>query len=135
MANTKNNTQVVINNNLVVQYFTLVSDGTNESATVIYDSSVVATTLNQTDPLNCSLYDIRYSVSTAATARVQLLFDATTDVLALDLVPIKPMHFDFKCFGGLPNYAGTGKTGDILLTTSGLASGDLITIVFTVRPN
>jgi hypothetical protein len=36
---------------------------------------------------------------------------------------------DYSSFGGLPNNAGTGKTGDVLFTTVGAAAGDRYTIV------
>ena len=38
-------------------------------------------------------------------------------------------HMDFQDFGGLPNNAGSGKNGDILLTTKGHSSGDTYSIV------
>jgi hypothetical protein len=36
---------------------------------------------------------------------------------------------DYSSFGGLPNNAGAGKTGDVLFTTVGAAAGDRYTIV------
>lgn len=132
MSNTITNTTVSANPKEIVKYITIASDGTNETATVIYDSSAIATTLGLADPLTCGLIEVYASASTAATARIKLLWDATTDVLALDIPagqsPTK------ACFRGCPliNTAGTGITGDILLTTTGLASGDAITIVLTI---
>lgn len=53
-----------------------------------------------------------------------LLWDATTDVEFLQL-PEGEDIVDYERFGGLQNTAGTGKTGDIMITTTGLAAGDV----------
>jgi len=54
-----------------------------------------------------------------------LLWDATTDVVILNLVSGES-QLDFTCFGGLVNNAGAGITGDILLTTTGTGAYSLI---------
>jgi hypothetical protein len=36
---------------------------------------------------------------------------------------------DLSSFGGIPNNAGTGVTGDVLFTTSDASAGDMYTIV------
>lgn len=54
----------------------------------------------------------------------RLLWDATVNV---DLIALPENYLEKQCyewFGGIPNNAGTGKTGDILITTVGLAAGD-----------
>lgn len=55
-----------------------------------------------------------------------LEWDATTDKGIMTLTPESGVsEADFRDFGGIPNDAGTGVTGDILLTTTGFtASGD-----------
>ena len=59
---------------------------------------------------------------------VQLWYDATTDVVALNL-GVGWTHQDFSSVGGLKMY-GSGATGDILLSTLGTeASGDAYEIV------
>ena len=64
-----------------------------------------------------------------------MLWDATTDVLILTLGEADFVSFDFSRFGGLTNNAGAGKTGDILFTTVGAASGDRYTVVMEVYKN
>ena len=44
-------------------------------------------------------------------------------------------HHDYSAFGGLPNNAGSGKTGDILFTTVGHSSADTYTIILSMRKN
>ena len=40
---------------------------------------------------------------------------------------------DYRDFSGIPNNAGGGKTGDIVFTTTGAASGDAYSIVMTLN--
>lgn len=135
MANTNKLVNLIPGPSEAVVYFTLASDGTNESNLPIYDSSVIATALAATDPLTSKLMGVYASASAASTARVVLRWDASTPVLALDIpAQNQPLDVNFDRIGGLPNQAAaTGKTGDITLTTTGLASGDAITIVLRVR--
>ena len=61
-------------------------------------------------------------------------WDATTDVPIWAFPADDHDNVDFECFGGIPNNAGTGKTGDILLNTAGFtAAGDQITLILYVR--
>jgi len=60
---------------------------------------------------------------------VQLFFDATSNVLLVELAESSNGHMEFEDFGGIPNNAGSGKTGDILFTTKGHSSGDTYSIV------
>ena len=62
---------------------------------------------------------------------VQLLWDATTNRLAIELPANYSDSFDFSEFSGLPNYSGSGKTGDVLLTTVGAGSGETYTLTIT----
>lgn len=138
MANTITNTTLMAGRR-VVKYITLSSDGTEETATVIYDSSAVSAqdASDTTDPLDCTIESIYAVVSAAATARITLLWDATTDVLAFNIpAGTTQVKADFRReipMGGLPNQGGSGKTGDILLTTTGLEAGDSLTLVMVVR--
>ena len=135
MANTVNNTRVLIGRKKVVQYVTIHSDGSEETDLVIYDSSAVATALGITDTLKCSIEFLTYSTNSLA-GIVEIEFDATTDVLAWACPAYSgASEFNFTQYGGLPNYAGTGVTGDITLTTTGLAIGDAITLVIVIDPN
>lgn len=120
-------------------YWVLSSDGSEETATIVYDSSVVAALAGITDPLTSRILEVYGSasaagaVATAGGARVKLLWDATTDVVALDIpTGTNATKGNFRRFGGLLNRGGTGKTGDILITTTGLEAGDVITLVLTV---
>jgi hypothetical protein len=66
---------------------------------------------------------------------VKLLWDATTDTICWDLNANYADSEDFTEFGGLANTSGSGKTGDINLTTTGAGSGDSYVIVLTLIKN
>lgn len=134
MANAITNTNLMKGGSEHVNYLTLVSDGTEETDYVLYDSSA----LNTVDGLDCNIMKIEGCITTldhtAVDVSVVLEFDATTDVLALSLPLNQPFCYNFRCFGGLKNYAGTGKTGDITMTTTGLETGDAMWLVIHVKP-
>lgn len=103
----------------VVMKFTNTSDGTGEAAVLKVDVSALSGA-----PSTVSIKRIHYSVAGMV---VRLLWDATTDVTIVDLQG--DGHLDACAFGGLPNNAGAGVTGDILLTTVGHTAGDSYTII------
>ena len=59
----------------------------------------------------------------------RLFWDATTDVVFFGSAQNNQFTFDFSNFGGLRNNAGTGKTGNILLSTADASAGDTYTLV------
>ena len=63
---------------------------------------------------------------------VKIFFDATTDVLAWQLNADWSDEIDFTDFTGIPNNAGSGKTGDVQFTTVGHSSADVYNIVMQV---
>lgn len=114
--------QTIINGerNLVMK-FTNTSDGTGESAVLKVDVSALGAT-------GVKINTIRYSVAGMV---LRLLWDATSDVTIVDLQGDGCL--DCTGFGGLPNNAGTGVTGDILATTIGASSGDSYTIIIEMQ--
>jgi hypothetical protein len=70
-------------------------------------------------PTQVRIDHIDYSVSDQL--EVQLWWDATSDVIILPLAGRGRMSF--WNFGGLVNNAGAGKTGDVLIKTTGYTSG------------
>ena len=63
---------------------------------------------------------------------VDLLFDATTNILAFSCPNTESGHLDFRSFGGIQNNAGAGVTGDIVATTRSGSVGDTYSIVLEV---
>lgn len=138
MPNTITNTTLMKTPTRFIKYVTISSDGTEETDYVLFDSSALAADVGIVDPTKSTIESIYYSISAASTARVWLEWDATTDILAFDMPAQSPTFIDFRrCMpiGGLPNQGGSGVTGDITLTTTGLEAGDKITIVMEIKFN
>lgn len=134
MANTITSKTMLTSYKHVILYITLKSDGSQETGTVVYDSSVQATSGGQVDPLTSRIKRIWYTTSGKAVV-AKLNWDASTPVDAYAFATNNGnVEMDFTCIGGLSNLGGTGITGDLTLTTTGLASGDSITLVMDVDP-
>lgn len=108
-----------------VMKFTNVSDGTGESAVAKVDVSALA---SNSAGKACSEVRVMRVSHAIVGMSVQMFLDATSNVLLMELAESSNGHMDFKDFGGLPNNAGSGKTGDILFTTKGHSSGDSYSI-------
>ena len=104
---------------------TNISDGTGEAAVLKVDVSAL-----QGAPSRVKIKKICWST---AGMGVDLLWDATTDVLAWHLPADTSGGVDFGDFGGLINNGGSGVTGDIMLTTIGHSLGDRYTIVLHLQ--
>jgi len=104
------------------------SDGTGEAAVLKVDVSTLSG-FNNRLPSEVSIEKIEYSLDGM---QVQILWDATSDVLAWTLTPGQSNEIDWSKYGGLVNNAGAGKTGDILFTTVGAGAGDSYSIVLSL---
>jgi len=109
--------------------FTNISDGTGQSGVVLVDVSSLSS-----DPLTnqvcngVTLQSISYSnVGTG----VELLWDANANVPLLNLLQNWSDQLDFSDYG-IPNNSGTGRTGDILITTTGATAGDAYFLLLTL---
>lgn len=63
---------------------------------------------------------------------VNLEWDQTTDSPIVAVNPINSPKANMSKFGGIPNPSGTGATGDILVTTAGVAAGEIVTIILWI---
>jgi len=110
--------------------FTNISDGSGESAVAKVDvSSLSANDVGKT----CTGASIEKIWWQCNGMKVQLFFDATSNVIAIELGENQSGYHDYTSFGGIINNAGSGKTGDILFTTVGHSSADSYTIILQVR--
>jgi len=106
--------------------FTNISDGTGESAVVKVDVSALASNSSGTACTGVTVAKIWWQ---CVGMGVQLLFDATANVLVIGLSEDSAGYHDYSDFTGIPNNAGSGKTGDILFTTIGASSTDTYTVI------
>jgi hypothetical protein len=106
----------------VVMKFTNISDATGETAVTKVDVSALSGS-----PTEVAIERIIASTNGMG---VSILWDADTDVPAFVLgANESASEYDFRCFGGLINNAGTGVTGDINFTTIGAGASDTYTII------
>lgn len=111
----------------IVRHIHIVSDGTEEAALVVYDNSTLVA-----DVTKGRVTEVYASGSTCV---ARLEWDQTTDSPIMSIDPSNGGYWDFRSFGGIDNPAGTGATGDIILTTSGLDAGDELTLIIKICQN
>lgn len=112
--------------NLVMK-FTNLSDGTGEAAVLKVDVSGLST--QPVTGIVCQQVKINKIKAQTTGMAVSVLWDATSDVAAYIIGADTQIEDDFTEFGGIPNNAGAGKTGDVLFTTIGHSLNDSYTII------
>jgi hypothetical protein len=111
---------------LFIGKFTNISDSGGETAVVKIDVSALAASASGNA---CNGVKINKIWAQTIGMSVDILWDATTDLIC-ETIPENQFYLmDYSSFGGLPNNAGTGKTGDVLFSTVGAAAGDRYTII------
>tara|TARA_R110000751_G_scaffold33259_1_gene82924 strand:- start:2121 stop:2525 length:405 start_codon:yes stop_codon:yes gene_type:complete len=113
-----------------VMKFTNVSDGTGESAVTKVDVSALVSSVDGT---TCTGVVIERIWWQCIGMKVKILWDATTDAFCIELGENQSGAHDYTSFGGLTNNSGSGKTGDINVTTVGHTSADTYTIILFMR--
>lgn len=111
---------------LAIFKFTNISDGTGEAAVTKIDVSGLNPNANS---LACNGVKINKIWGQTDGMGVDILWDADTDLIACSVPQNQFYLMDYSSFGGLPNNAGAGKTGDVKFTTYGAASGDRYTLI------
>ena len=106
--------------------FTNASAGTGESAVTKVDVSALS---SNAAGESCSSVQINKIWWQCTGMSVKIEFDATTNVLAIGLSEDSNGYHDYSDFSGIPNNAGSGKTGDLAFTTVGHSSGDTYMII------
>ena len=130
MANTITKQTILDGTKWLIVKIHIEGDGTgDETATVLIDASTYTPAF--TNEALCGLH------ANLTGFTCDILWDATADV-AITNIPDYEVHWgegELGIFshGGIPNNAGAGKTGDILITTSGLGVGDHGTIILKIK--
>jgi hypothetical protein len=111
--------------NVVVKAILIGGDGSDVTDTLLIDASDYSGTFTDLKIMKVQAHLDGF--------RVMLEWDANTNVDALSIPGDEWVNYDFFDFGGLPNNAGTGKTGDIDIDTLGMAATEAGTIVIWMR--
>ena len=126
MADAVTSQTILDGERLFIAKFTNISDGTGETAVLKIDVS----TLNPNSfGLACNGVKLNKIYGTTHGMEVRILWDATTDQFAWQIPQNSNYLMDLSSFGGIPNNAGAGKTGDVLFTTADASAGDMYSIV------
>ena len=126
MADAVTSQTILDGERLFIGKFTNISDSSGESGVVKID---VSTLSSNAAGLACNGVKINKIWAQTLGMSVDILWDADTDLLC-ETIPENQFYLmDYSSFGGLPNNAGTGKTGDVLFSTVGAAAGDRYTII------
>jgi len=125
MANTITKTTVMDGSRVLVVNIHIDGDGTgDETNTVLIDASSYAPAF-----AHSSIISVKAALNGF---NCELDWDATANTAALAI----PDYISDQCFkdiGGLPNSSGAGKTGDLLLSTTGLGAGDHGSIIIRMN--
>jgi hypothetical protein len=128
MANTTVVTTILgdAHSRLVVKHVSIISDGTQESNTVVYNNSAFTNDVTKGSVLKV------YGIGSSCVCR--LSWDQTTKFNVVAINPAAGFDvLDFSKFGGITNPGGAGATGNLVLTTSGLAAGSEVTLLVVIR--
>jgi adhesin HecA-like repeat protein len=90
------------------------------------DAAVLIVDVSALDPPCTRVRLKRATYDVGGTGPVTLLWDATTDVTLLTMTVGSGQTMDFSKTGGIPNNAGTGITGDVLLTSAATSPYSLL---------
>ena len=132
MADTVTSQTIQGGERVAVLKFTNVSDGTGESAVKKVDVSALTT---NSAGESCTSVSIARIYWACVGMRVNIEFDASTNVLAMPLPADSTGDEYYDLFSGIPNNAGSGVTGDIDFTTVGHSSGDAYSIILVLNKN
>lgn len=144
MANLIRQQKIIDTNKRALVKFVIVSDGTNEANTVLLNVSTLAFALNTNGYIMTGGADARSNYrttikringqigSTNGAVRVQWHGAANSEIIA---VADGNFDFDFQSMGDgatIPN-PETNTNGNILISTAGLAGGDVATIFIDLK--
>ncbi len=129
MADTVTSQTIQDGERKAVLKFTNISDGTGESAVTKIDVSALSANSAGAACTEVAVAKIWWQ---CVGMGVELLNDATTDTLIIGLSPDSNGYHDYSDFSGIPNDAGSGKTGDVKFTTIGASSTDTYTVIVEV---
>lgn len=114
----------------VIQVVILSDDASELTDAVVYDYSADTNVPNGRSAAGVKILQAWFENPTAA-GQIFVEFDGATDRLACGAGVGDSHHSDYRSFGGLKNNATT-PTGDITITTLGLAAGDQAVVTLNI---
>lgn len=139
MANVIRQQKLIDSNKRALVKYVILSDGTQEANTRLLDASSLEFALNatgvisQTNPKSnyrTAIKKIKAYSKTAGSVRLQWEGAANSEIIAFGSATV---DFNFENDGAVITNPETSPTGDILISTVGLTSGDVVTIFLDLR--
>jgi hypothetical protein len=139
MANVIREQKLIDSNKRALVKYVILSDGTQESNARLLDASSLAFALNatgvisQTNPKSnyrTTIKKIKAYSKTAGSVRLKWEGDANSEIIAFGSASV---DFNFENDGAVISNPEANATGDILISTLGLTTGDAITIFLDLR--
>ena len=139
MANVIREQKLIDSNKRTLVKYVILSDGTQESNTRLLDASSLAFALNatgvisQTNPKSnyrTTIKKIKAYSKTTGSVRLKWEGDANSEIIAFRSASV---DFNFENDGAVISNPEANATGDILISTLGLTTGDAITIFLDLR--
>ncbi len=109
----------------IYRLINIASDGTEESDLVIYDNSTLVDSV--------SAGSLMQVWASGSSCQCTLEWDQSTDSPICSFDPAYTQYLDLRSFGGVTNPGATGATGDVVLTTANLDSGDVVTLILHIK--
>jgi hypothetical protein len=141
MANTIREQRLIDSNKRALIKYVIISDGTQESNTVLVDASTLAFALNANSYIMSSnthpksnyrttVKKIKAYAKTSGSIRLKWHGDANSEIIVFGSTSV---DFNFENDGAVISNPEANATGDILLTTLAMASGDALTIFLDLK--
>lgn len=141
MANIIREQRLIDSNKRALLKYVILSDGTQESNTRLVDASSLAFALNangiisQTDMKSNYRTTVKkikaYSKNTGS-VRLKWQGDANSEIITFGSATV---DFNFENDGAVITNPEANATGDILISTIGMATGDTVTIFLDLKKN
>lgn len=139
MANVIREQKLIDSNKRALVKYVLLSDGTQESNTRLLDASSLAFALNATGVISqtnlksnyrTSIKKIKAYSKTAGSVRLKWEGNANSEIITFGSATV---DFNFENDGAVISNPEANATGDILISTLGLAAGDTLTLFLDLR--
>lgn len=139
MANVIREQKLIDSNKRALVKYVILSDGTQESNTRLLDASSLAFALNATGVISqtnlksnyrTSIKKIKAYSKTAGSVRLKWEGDANSEIITFGSATV---DFNFENDGAVIANPEANATGDILISTLGLAAGDTLTLFLDLR--
>ena len=139
MANVIKEQRLIDSNKRTLVKYVILSDGTQEANTRLLDASSLAFALNatgvisQTNPKSnyrTSIKKIKAYSKTTGSVRLIWEGDANSEIITFGSATV---DFNFENDGAVITNPEANATGDILISTLGLTTGDAITLFLDLR--